>query len=68
MQRAISKWLPEEKVFELDTAADCLNVLRRAGSQKQRSLFHRDIRPYLLAEEISFKCDGVCKIVIYIYI
>lgn len=52
-------------MLELDTAADCLNVLRRAGSQKQRSLFYRDIRPYLLAEEVSFKCDGVCKIIIF---
>lgn len=65
MQRAISKWLPEEKVLELDTAADCLNVLWRAGSQKQRDLFYRDIRPHLLAEEVSFKCDEVCKIIIF---
>lgn len=65
MQRAISKWLPEEKVLELDTAADCLNVLRRAGSQKQKSLFYRDIRPYLLAEQVSFKCDEVCKTMIF---
>ncbi|XP_028046224.1 pre-rRNA-processing protein TSR1 homolog isoform X2 [Monomorium pharaonis] len=57
VQRTISKWLPEDKVFELDTVADCLNVLRRAGSQKQKSLFYKDIRPYLLAEEISFECE-----------
>lgn len=65
MQRAISKWLPSEKVFELDTTIDCLNMLRHAGLQKQRSLFYKDIRPYLLAEEVSFECDGVCKIHIY---
>ncbi|XP_024882748.1 pre-rRNA-processing protein TSR1 homolog [Temnothorax curvispinosus] len=57
VQRAISKWIPEEKVLELDTAADCLNMLRRAGSQKQRSLFYKDIRPYLLAEKVSYECD-----------
>jgi len=62
VQRAISKWFPEEKVLELDTTADCLNMLRRAGTQKQRNLFYKNIRPYLLAEEVSFECDGVCKI------
>ncbi|KAL0126341.1 hypothetical protein PUN28_005023 [Cardiocondyla obscurior] len=58
VQRAISKWLPEEKVLELDTSMDCLNMLRRAGSQKQRNLFYKDVRPYLLAEQVSFECDG----------
>ncbi|KYM82080.1 Pre-rRNA-processing protein TSR1 like protein [Atta colombica] len=57
IQRTISKWLPAEKVFELDTTADCLNMLRHAGLQKQRSLFYKDIRPYLLAEEVYFECD-----------
>ncbi|XP_011155361.1 pre-rRNA-processing protein TSR1 homolog [Solenopsis invicta] len=57
VQRTISKWLHEEKVIELDTANDCLNMLRRAGSQKHKSLFYKDIRPHLLAEEVSFKCD-----------
>ncbi|GAB1859733.1 Pre-rRNA-processing protein TSR1 homolog [Camponotus japonicus] len=57
VQRAISKWLPDEKVLELDTVDDCLNMLRRAGSQKQRNVFYKNIRPYLLAEEISFECN-----------
>ncbi|KYN00316.1 Pre-rRNA-processing protein TSR1 like protein [Cyphomyrmex costatus] len=57
VQRAISKWLPEEKVFELDTTADCLNMLRHVGLQKQRNLFYKDIRPHLLVEEVSFESD-----------
>ncbi|CAL1681354.1 unnamed protein product [Lasius platythorax] len=57
VQRAISKWLPDEKVLELDTADDCLNMLRRVGSQKQRNVFYKNIRPHLLAEEFSFKCN-----------
>ncbi|XP_072758198.1 pre-rRNA-processing protein TSR1 homolog [Anoplolepis gracilipes] len=57
VQRAISKWLPDEKVLELDTINDCLNMLRRVGSQKQRNVFYKNIRPYLLAEEISFECN-----------
>lgn len=60
MQRAVSKWLPDEKVFELDTADDCLNMLRRVGSQKQRNIFYKSIRPHLLAEEISFESNEVC--------
>lgn len=60
MQRAISKWLPDEKVLELDTVDDCLNILRRVGSQKQRNVFYKNIRPHLLAEEISFECNEVC--------
>jgi len=62
VQHAISKWLPEEKIFELDTATDCLNILRRAGSQKQRSVFYRNIRPHLLGEAIAFECNEVCCI------
>ncbi|XP_032663678.1 pre-rRNA-processing protein TSR1 homolog [Odontomachus brunneus] len=58
LQSMVSKWIPEEKVFELDTAADCINILRRAGSQKERSIFYRNKRPHLLAEKLSFKCDG----------
>lgn len=64
MQSVISKWIPEEKVFEFDSAADCLNILRRAGSQKQRNVFYRNKRPHLLAEKFSFKSDGVCLTII----
>lgn len=56
----VSKWIPEEKVFDLDTPIDCLNILRRTGLQKQRSVFYRNKRPYLVAEKLSFKCDKVC--------
>ncbi|EFN82312.1 pre-rRNA-processing protein TSR1 homolog [Harpegnathos saltator] len=57
LQSIVSKWIPVEKVFELDTEADCLNILCRAGSQKQRNIFYRNKRPHLLAEKFSFKCD-----------
>lgn len=67
MQRAISKWLPDDKVLELDTANDSLNMLRRVGSQKQRSIFYKNMRPHLLAEEFSFVCNEVCWIVNIIF-
>ncbi|KAG7212672.1 hypothetical protein KM043_012952 [Ampulex compressa] len=54
VQQAISKWLPEEKILQLDSSTDALNILRRAGSQKQRSVSYRNKRPFLLAEETKF--------------
>lgn len=57
VQSVISKWLPEEKVLQLDTSIDALNVLRRVGSQKQRNVSYRNKRAHLLAEEMKFKCN-----------
>nr|XP_034190311.1 pre-rRNA-processing protein TSR1 homolog isoform X1 [Osmia lignaria]XP_034190312.1 pre-rRNA-processing protein TSR1 homolog isoform X1 [Osmia lignaria] len=57
MQSEISKWLPEEKICPLDTSTDALNVLRKVGSQKQRTVSYRSKRAHLLAEEIKFKCN-----------
>ncbi|XP_068985544.1 pre-rRNA-processing protein TSR1 homolog [Bombus flavifrons] len=57
VQSKLSKWLPEEKVLQLDTPTDAFNVLRRVGTQKQRTVSYRDKRPHLLAEEIKFKCN-----------
>lgn len=59
MQSAISKWLPEEKVLQLNTPVDGLNVLRKIGSQKQRTISYRNKRAQLLAEEVKFKCNEV---------
>ncbi|XP_071873874.1 tsr1 ribosome assembly factor [Bombus fervidus] len=57
VQSELSKWLPEEKVLQLDTPTDAFNVLRRVGTQKQRTVSYRDKRAHLLAEEIKFKCN-----------
>lgn len=57
VQKAVSKWLPEEKLSTLDKPMDALNLLRRAGSQKQRDVTYRDRRPYLIAESIKFSND-----------
>lgn len=59
----ISKWLPEEKVFQLDEPSDALNILRRAGSQKQRNVSYTTKRAHLLAEEFKFQDDEVYKFV-----
>ncbi|KAI4478605.1 hypothetical protein M0802_014454 [Mischocyttarus mexicanus] len=52
--QTISKSLPEEKVFFLDTITDLLNILRRAATQKQRTVTYRTKRPYLLADELKY--------------
>ncbi|XP_015176986.1 PREDICTED: pre-rRNA-processing protein TSR1 homolog isoform X2 [Polistes dominula] len=52
--QSISKCLPEEKVFFLDTPTDSLNVLRRVSTQKQRTVTYRTKRPYLLADELKY--------------
>ncbi|XP_043497043.1 pre-rRNA-processing protein TSR1 homolog isoform X1 [Polistes fuscatus] len=52
--QSISKYLPEEKVFSLDTRIDSLNVLRRAATQKQRTVTYRTKRPYLLADQLKY--------------
>lgn len=57
VQFEISKWLPEEKVFQLDTSTDAFNVLRRIGTQKQKTISYRNKRAHLLAEEIKFKSN-----------
>lgn len=54
VQKLISKWLPEEKVMQLDKSSDGLNLLRRIGNQKRNILHHREKRPYMLAEEVEY--------------
>jgi hypothetical protein len=58
LQKAISCWLPDEKVMILSRSTDGLAILRRTGSQKQRSVKHRDIRPHLLAEVADYTPDA----------
>ncbi|CAK1604524.1 unnamed protein product [Parnassius mnemosyne] len=57
VQKLISKWLPEEKVLQLDKSSDGLNVLRKIGNQKRKIIHHREKRPYMLAEEVEYLPD-----------
>ncbi|PZC70683.1 hypothetical protein B5X24_HaOG215085 [Helicoverpa armigera] len=54
VQKLVSKWLPEEKVVQLDKSSDGLNLLRRIGNQKRNIIHHREKRPYMLAEEVEY--------------
>ncbi|KAK3916328.1 Pre-rRNA-processing protein TSR1-like protein [Frankliniella fusca] len=53
IQKEIGQYLPEEKVSTLSSDSDSLLLLRRIGSQKQKSLIQRDRRPHLMVEEIQ---------------
>lgn len=54
MQKIIAKWLPDEKLMVLDKNSDGLNILRRIGNQKRKSVLYRDRRPHLYAENVEF--------------
>ncbi|XP_050676198.1 pre-rRNA-processing protein TSR1 homolog [Leptidea sinapis] len=58
IQKLISKWLPEEKIMQLDKSSDGLNLLRRIGNQKRNIIHHREKRPYMLAEEVNYVPDS----------
>ncbi|GBP10399.1 Pre-rRNA-processing protein TSR1 homolog [Eumeta japonica] len=67
IQKLISKWLPDEKVMQLDKTSDGLNLLRRIGNQKRNVIHHREKRPYMLSEAIEYVPDpqgehGVLKV------
>ncbi|XP_030373387.1 pre-rRNA-processing protein TSR1 homolog [Scaptodrosophila lebanonensis] len=53
-QKILSKVLPEEKVMQLDTASEGLNVLRRIGGQKKRIIHNKDNRPHLLSDIVDY--------------
>lgn len=53
IQKEIGQYLPEEKVSILTSDSDSILLLRRIGSQKQRSVTQRDRRAHLMAEEIQ---------------
>jgi hypothetical protein len=57
LQKVISVWLPDEKIITLSRFNDGLAVLRRAGSQKQRHITYRSMRPHILAEVMRYIPD-----------
>lgn len=67
IQKQITKWFPDEKLLALDKEVDGLNVLRKIGNQKQKSVHYRDKRAHIYAEsfqyiEDSTGTDGTLKI------
>lgn len=66
IQKVIQKWFPDEKIMGLDNSSDALNILRRAGSQKQKEVFYRNKRSFLLAEDLQFIKNEVMKNLFYL--
>lgn len=53
-QKFISKLLPKEKLMQLDTNPEGLNVMRRIGGQKKNVLHNQANRPHLFADKVDF--------------
>ncbi|KAM7358218.1 tsr1 ribosome assembly factor [Cochliomyia hominivorax] len=53
-QKFISKLLPKEKVMQLDTNSEGLNVMRRIGGQKKNIIHNRNNRPHLFGDHVEF--------------
>jgi hypothetical protein len=54
MQKLVSKWIPEEKVSQMDNEMDAQVILRRLGGQKRKSIAHRMNRSHLIADEVQY--------------
>ncbi|KAK9499180.1 hypothetical protein O3M35_003679 [Rhynocoris fuscipes] len=71
IQKDLEHWLPDlDKIMTIDKSGDGLNILRKLGVQKQKSVIQRDRRPHILAEALSFneteKDKGVLKVTGYL--
>ncbi|ERL91831.1 hypothetical protein D910_09156 [Dendroctonus ponderosae] len=57
VQKMVTSWLPKEKLMVLDRNCDGINILRRLGDQKRKTILYRDHRPYVLGEELEYIQD-----------
>uniref|UniRef100_A0A6M2DCU8 Pre-rRNA-processing protein TSR1 homolog n=1 Tax=Xenopsylla cheopis TaxID=163159 RepID=A0A6M2DCU8_XENCH len=53
----LNNYMPNEKVIDCGSMSDNLNILRRIGTQKQKSILFRDSRPHIHAESLDFNLD-----------
>ncbi|XP_065362551.1 pre-rRNA-processing protein TSR1 homolog [Calliphora vicina] len=53
-QKFISKLLPKEKIMQLDTNPEGLNVMRRIGGQKKNIVYNRKNRPHVFGDHVEF--------------
>ncbi|CAG9833535.1 unnamed protein product [Diabrotica balteata] len=58
IQKLVNKWLPEEKVLVMDKNVDGVNVLRKIGSQKRKSVLYRDRRPHIFSKSVDYVPDA----------
>ncbi|XP_039965431.1 pre-rRNA-processing protein TSR1 homolog [Bactrocera tryoni] len=58
VQKFISKVLPKEKIMQLDTNAEGLNVMRRIGGQKKNVPPNKTNRPHLFSDKIEIEAQS----------
>ncbi|KAF5287729.1 hypothetical protein FQA39_LY15749 [Lamprigera yunnana] len=56
--KLISKWMPNEKFLTLSKTSDALNVLRKIGSQKLKTVTGHHHRPQLYGEKCEYIDDS----------
>lgn len=53
------QFFPEqEHLYSLDSDSDSMNVLRYITSQRPKPLVWRDLRPYMLADNVEYQADN----------
>ncbi|XP_067645009.1 pre-rRNA-processing protein TSR1 homolog isoform X1 [Eurosta solidaginis] len=55
VQKFISRVLPKEKVMQLDSNAEGLNLMRRIGGQKKNTLPNQTNRPHLFCDSVDIE-------------
>lgn len=54
IQKAMNIYFPEEKLMVLDRTSDGLNLLRRIGGQKRKTLHNKENRTHLYSEKVEY--------------
>ena len=52
--KMLEMWLPDEKLYGLDSEMEGSILLRHIANQKQRPIFYRENRSYVLADKVEF--------------
>jgi len=53
IHKQLEKWFPEIKLHAMDTGPEAGVILRQLANQKQKRIFYRERRPYLLADHME---------------
>ncbi|XP_066918428.1 pre-rRNA-processing protein TSR1 homolog [Clytia hemisphaerica] len=57
IQKSLEKWMPSVKLHSLDSKQDGELVLRLLSNQKQKRIFYRENRPYIVADKVQFESN-----------
>jgi len=58
LNKQLEKWFPEIKLHPIDSGQEAGVILRLLANQKQKRIFYRERRPYLLADHMENVGDG----------